>query len=169
MAKMRLALLLPAILLFIFGTSCIARKEPRTKERVVTMQRELPQAHVELHLGTATIHLPKEAVLRILNSELRRDHPKEVRANKEKLKYFLTRDANRSVIAVTEQLDLLEGIFTIADRLLKSGNALVFDGDGNKARKIKLREEYLLFGSYHKAFVFLDGEEIIVTSVRFGE
>lgn len=161
--------LIPIILLFIFCTSCVASREPRIKERIVSLKQEVIQPHVEVHLKNSKILFSKKAVIKILDKELRTNLQKEVRSNKEKLKHFLTGAADHCVISSLNQVNELDDMITIIAKLLKSGNAVVFDVEGSKANKIKVKEEYLLFGSYQKSFVLLDGREVIVTSVKFGE
>lgn len=161
--------LIPVILLFIFCTSCVASKEPRIKERIVSLKQDVVQTHVEVHLKNSKIIFSKDAVIKILDKELRTNLQKEVKSNKEKLKHLMTEAADHYVISLPDKRIELDGMITIIDKLLKRGNAVVFDAEGNKANKIKVKEEYLLFGSYQRPFELLDGREIIVTSVKFGE
>jgi len=161
--------LIPVILLFIFCTSCVASKEPRIKERIVSLKQDVAHPHIEVHLKNSKILFSKEAVIKILDKELRSNLQQEVKSNKEKLKHLLTEAADHYVISSPDKVNELDGMITIIDKLLRNGKAVVFDVEGNKANKIKVKEEHLLFGSYQRSFVLLDDREIIVTSVKFGE
>jgi hypothetical protein len=160
--------LLPLIVIVLICLSCKVSK-PRVKERTLCLNKEIDNPIVEVDLKMAKLVFAKKDVVNLIDKSLNSNSHPGTLAAKQKLKEFLSESQERHVISSTAHPDELDGMVSIIDRLLKKRKAIVYDKEGKRINRISMREEYLIFGSFQKSFYFLDGQEIIITVVKFGE
>ncbi len=147
--------------------SCAALKRKGISEEKIELKSQIdPSVIIEVLNGS--IYLEKNKVLDILNKELRKNLNKQMKSDKKALVGFL--EDRQQVYKISErEVAYFSGMLSVVDKLLKKGEAQIFNSSNTKVNTIILKEMYGLYGSYTRSYTLMNGTELITTYAVFGE
>lgn len=147
--------------------SCAALKRKGISEEKIELKSQIdPSVIIEVLNGS--IYLEKNKVLDILNKELRKNLNKQMKSDKKALVGFL--EDRQQVYKISErEVAYFSGMLSVVDKLLKKGEAQIFNSSNTKVNTIILKEMHGLYGSYTRSYTLMNGTELITTYAVFGE